>query len=83
MGMVVVTQTGIEAEAILSERTQSLWVIEPVLNDKARHAAPAAFGIHRHDLELRTLVDIKIRLHDSHLFLYTLPIKEMLKLFGG
>ena len=83
MGMVFVAQTGIEDKAVLRERAQELWGVESVLYDKARHTSSASLGIHRHNFELCTLIDIEVGLHYSYLFLHALPVKEMLKLLGS
>ena len=83
MGMVFVAQSRIVNKAIFIKSFERLQVVDLVSNHKAGHSATASFGIHRHDLELSTLVNIEVRLHDSYLFLHALPVKKMLKLLGS
>ena len=81
--MVFVAQSRIVNKAILIKSFERLQVVDLVSNHKAGHSATASFGKHRHDLELRSLVYIEIRLYDSHLLFYPFPIKKMLKLLGS
>ena len=81
--MVFVAQSRIVNKAILIKSFERLQVVDLVSNHKAGHSATASFGKHRHDLELRSLVYIEVRLHDSYLFLHALPVKKMLKLLGS